>query len=767
MMMTTTTMAAGGSYARTTLLSLLALLLVTASTGSLSSYCYVESFSPTPSRQVAKIRQRQHHQQQQQSPSLHSQPTSTSLFLRVAYQGVPGAYSEKSTRELLGQSVTAIGKPDFEACFRAVANMEVDYACLPIENSLGGSIHENYDLMLRYDLTIVGEHEFRVQHCVLAQEGVELDDIKYAISHPQALAQCDNYLRGLGIKPLPTYDTAGSAKMIIENDLPEPCTPQNTCAIASDLAGRTYGMNCLAKGVEDDDTNFTRFLLLGRTDKSVVSYLNSNVPSKTSVVFTLPNTAGALYKALACFSLREIDFSKIESRPTSVSLLNYLKFRSQQKNNGKSGGKKDLSIPRFRYCFYLDFLSGQLDGNTENALANLREFTDYVRILGSYPRGSRLVGPVAGAVEELKTAVLSEEVASAATTSSQQLGGYEDDTDTDTTSTKPLSVGMIGFGAFGQTLAAQMKSGPNPQHVSCLDTVDRTVEAKSMDIDFYLHYDMSKFLKDLDVIVLSVPMINLEETVESLPLDSLSGKLVVDVSPLNQHPKSVLLKAFASQPDIDILVTNPMLGPLSVSSAANGEQQSFKPPASTSLNWDGRPVVYECVRVSDIQRCDKYLKIFENARCQVVEMSSSQHDDTTADAEFVTHMIGRLLNEDLLPPTPVNSNEYEDLSDVADMASGDSFDHFFGMYKYNDRASDYLRTMRENLASLERDLAAREAYLMAKDEMKKGDRQRLLAETRLLLRELAKSEADADGAGAGSHQEGSVDLEDISSELNP
>ena len=284
-----------------------------------------------------------------------------------------------------------------------------------------------------------------------------------------------------------------------------------------------------------------------------------------------------------------------------------------------------------------------------------------------------------------------------------------------------------------------------------------------MGIDFYPHYDMSKFLKDLDVVVLSVPMINLEETVESLPLDSLSGKLVVDVSPLNQHPKSVLLKAFASQPDIDILVTNPMLGPLSVSSAASGEQQQFKPPASTSLNWDGRPVVYERVRVSDIQRCDKYLKIFEKARCQVVEMSSSQHDDTTADAEFVTHMIGRLLNEDLLPPTPVMSNEYEDLSDVADMASGDSFDHFFGMYKYNDRAGEYLRTMRENLASLERDLAAREAYLMAKDEMKKGDRQRLLAETRLLLRELAKSDAD----GAGSHQEGSVDLEDISSELNP
>lgn len=268
---------------------------------------------------------------------------------------------------------------------------------------------------------------------------------------------------------------------------------------------------------------------------------------------------------------------------------------------------------------------------------------------------------------------------------------------------------------------------------------------------------MSKFLNGLDVVVLSVSLIDLEEAVESLPLQSLSGKLIVDVSPLNQHPKSVLLKAFANKPDIDILVTNPMLG-ASASSTANSEQSFL--PSSSSSNWEGRPVVYERVRVADIQRCDRYLKIFENARCQVIEMNSAQHDDTTADAEFVTHMIGRLLNEDLLPPTPVMSKEYEDLTEVADMTSGDSFDLFFGMYKYNDRAGEYLRTMRENLSKLERDLAAREAYLMAKDEMKKGDRQRLLAETRLLLQELARNGV----AGNGVTQGESVDLNGVETE---
>jgi len=161
-------------------------------------------------------------------------------IIRVAYQGEPGAYSEKATRELLGQKVLAVGRPNFEACFRAVASMECDYACLPIENSLGGSIHDNYDLMLRYDLTIIAEHEFRVHHCLLAKPGVKREQIKYAISHPQALAQCDNFLRGLNIQPIPTYDTAGSAKMIAEGQkLPADCTPDNTAAIASDLAGKT------------------------------------------------------------------------------------------------------------------------------------------------------------------------------------------------------------------------------------------------------------------------------------------------------------------------------------------------------------------------------------------------------------------------------------------------------------------------------------------------------------------------------------------------
>jgi prephenate dehydratase len=402
-------------------------------------------------------------------PSLARSKSSTAAHMRVAYQGEPGAYSEKSTRELLGAGVVAIGRPNFESCFQAVASMECDYACLPIENSLGGSIHENYDLMLRYDLTICAEHEFRVSHCLLAMPGVKREDIKYAISHPQALAQCDNYLRGLDITPIPTYDTAGSAKMISENNnLPMDCTPQNTAAIASDLAAQRYGLNCLAKGVEDDDTNFTRFLLLGR--KGVIEFITKDIPAKTSIVFTLPNAAGALYKALSCFSLRDIDCSKIESRPTSASLLNYLRFRSQQGSGKKSSnndgvdknGNNNDSLPRFRYCFYLDFLAGQLDENTENALSHLREQADYVRILGSYPSKSRLVGPVADMAQELKLkAVIPAHDKTLLTMPSDLTESQK----------QPLRIGIVGFGSFGQFLAHRFKK--QEHRVSCLDVVDK------------------------------------------------------------------------------------------------------------------------------------------------------------------------------------------------------------------------------------------------------------------------------------------------------
>lgn len=253
----------------------------------------------------------------------------------------------------------------------------------------------------------------------------------------------------------------------------------------------------------------------------------------------------------------------------------------------------------------------------------------------------------------------------------------------------------------------------------------QSAEAQRLSVNYYPHFRMSAFLKEVDVVILSVPMIAFEDVVASLPSDLFRGKLVVEVCPLNAHPKAVLLRHFG--PATDIISSNPMFGP------------TVQDDPYTAVAWDGRPMVYEKVRISDVQRCDKFLHIFEEARCQMVEMTAEQHDASTADAEFVTHLTGRLLDRDLLPASPVSSKEYAALCDVADMTSGDSFDLFFGMFKFNSNAKDHIAKMRENLANVERELAAKDAYLTASAEMKNSDRQLLLAETTLLLQEIAKN----------------------------
>jgi hypothetical protein len=170
--------------------------------------------------------------------------------LVVAYQGEPGAYSEQACKQLFadcGVVVQPLPCASFSAVFDAVRSGTAQHALVPIENSLGGSIHDNYDLLLRHKVTCVAELQFKVSHCLLALPGVQLQDIKQCYSHAQALAQCEEYLSKLSIQPVKQYDTAGSAKIIAEQGL------RNVAAIASELAASTYGLNILARRIEDDE----------------------------------------------------------------------------------------------------------------------------------------------------------------------------------------------------------------------------------------------------------------------------------------------------------------------------------------------------------------------------------------------------------------------------------------------------------------------------------------------------------------------------------
>jgi prephenate dehydratase len=267
--------------------------------------------------------------------------------MKIAFQGEPGAYSEQAVFNYFGQ-VDTFPCESFDALFEAVNSGKCDSGLIPIENSLAGSIHQNYDLLLRNQLHINGEHLLRVRHCLIANPGVKKADIKKAISHPQALGQCAGYLRSHGIQAEQVYDTAGSVKMIKESGA------KDTAAIASRRAAELYGMQILEEGIEDNPENYTRFLAISH------NIIKPEGEAKTSIVFTLKNVPGALFKALSVFALRDIDLTKIESRPLAGSPWEYL--------------------------FYIDFIGATHEPHVEKALDHLEEYAVMLRVLGSYPR---------------------------------------------------------------------------------------------------------------------------------------------------------------------------------------------------------------------------------------------------------------------------------------------------------------------------------------------------------------------------------------------
>jgi arogenate/prephenate dehydratase len=282
--------------------------------------------------------------------------------LRVAYQGMPGAYSEAA-------ALTAYPECDpcpceqFENAFEATEQWTADRAVLPFENSLGGSIHRNYDLILNHRLHIVGEVYFKVRHCLLALPGQDKADIVRAQSHPQALAQCDGYLTELngGVVKEAVDDTAGAAAFIAREKL------TGVAAVASRRAAELYGMDVLEEDIQDDKSNVTRFLALAREPTPP----RPGVPYKTSIAFSMKEGSGALFKALACFALRDINLTKVESRPMRWDPV------TQREEDGRP--------MQFSYLFYVDFEASMADEAAQNALRQLQENATFLRVLGSYP----------------------------------------------------------------------------------------------------------------------------------------------------------------------------------------------------------------------------------------------------------------------------------------------------------------------------------------------------------------------------------------------
>ncbi len=268
--------------------------------------------------------------------------------LRIAYQGEPGAFSEKAVFQYFGENAWAVPYATFRDVFEAVVRRRVHYGVIPIENSLTGSIHENYDLLLEYDVAIVGELKLRIIHNLIAHEGVTLEDIRHVYVHPQAMAQCQSFLSAHPQWEIHhVYDTAGAVKLIRENEL------RDAAAIASLDAAKRFGMAVLKESIESDPRNYTRFLVIS-SEHAITEKAN-----KTSLIYSTPNVPGALLRTLKVFADRNINLVKLESRP--------------------------IAGRPWEYVFYVDLEGSLEDSNIAGAIEEVRALTDFLKILGSYP----------------------------------------------------------------------------------------------------------------------------------------------------------------------------------------------------------------------------------------------------------------------------------------------------------------------------------------------------------------------------------------------
>ena len=282
-----------------------------------------------------------------------SQPTRSTKRLTIAYEGQPGAYSEMAIRQLHGSKATAIGFPDFASVHEALRKGTVDQAALPVENTLAGtaSLHDNWDILAQEGFHAVAESVVHVHHCLMALPGTKLSEIKEVLVHPQPIIQCKRTLQKMLPKALITRgDTAASARLLSET------RQKGVAVIASRLAAETYGLAILHEGMEDNPSNFTRFLMAARQAVEP----RKGTPSKTSLAFTLDNAGpGSLFRAMGCFALRDIDLARIESR----------------------------TIPGapWRYRFFIDIRTPAGDQKAARAIEHLAEMVTELSVIGTYP----------------------------------------------------------------------------------------------------------------------------------------------------------------------------------------------------------------------------------------------------------------------------------------------------------------------------------------------------------------------------------------------
>ena len=264
---------------------------------------------------------------------------------KVTFQGEHGAYSESATKKFFNEEIETVPCSTFEDSLKMIENGESDYCILPVENSIEGTVGQSIDAITHTKLHAIGEEYFKVEHFLISTGKIE--DIDTVYSHPQALGQCSDFIQNGKLKTVPTYDTAGSVKIIKEmNDV-------HSAAIASNDAGNLYDIPVVKQRIENNPNNYTRFLIFSK-ENSI-----EGTEDKTSIIFSIKHEPGALHQILKEFNDNDINLTKIESRPN--------------KNTN------------WEYNFFVDFLGHYSNTKIKSVLNKISENTIFLKIIGSYP----------------------------------------------------------------------------------------------------------------------------------------------------------------------------------------------------------------------------------------------------------------------------------------------------------------------------------------------------------------------------------------------
>ena len=272
--------------------------------------------------------------------------------MRIAFQGIRGAYSEAALLAHFGPSVEAVGFPFSEQVFDAVGSGQVDGGFVPVENSIAGPVGVNNDLLLERSVFATAEAYFPIEHCLLGRTGERVEDVKTVCSHPVALAQCRDFVNRYGMRVVPEYDTAGAAEIVAKRQAP------GEAAIASKRCAEVYGLAVLAEHIQTVRNNITRFLAFRRGDAA-----GSARGEKTSLAFSVHHHPGALLDCLKRFAEHDINLTRLESRPVPTN--------------------------PFEYVFFVDLLGGLHDRAVEAALVELRSAARHLKVIGTYPLAER------------------------------------------------------------------------------------------------------------------------------------------------------------------------------------------------------------------------------------------------------------------------------------------------------------------------------------------------------------------------------------------